>query len=153
MNSRFLTSNFPENHFCRLNCYIVRSPEIETGIPLTDKNGNDVLPGETSQIAARAGVNSTTISRAMLQAPVFFLPPLILTQFPLFKKMVAKNPSVAIPISTFLLLVSFGIGLPATVAIFPQISEIDVKDVEGKYQNLKDGEGNPIIKFYYNKGL
>lgn len=55
-----------------LNCYIVRSPEIDTGVPLQDANGNDVLPGERSNIAAAAGVHSTTASRAILQAPVYF---------------------------------------------------------------------------------
>ena len=58
-----------------LNCYIVRSPEIETGIPLLNEHHETVLKGETSQVAARAGVNSTTLSRAILQAPVYFVPP------------------------------------------------------------------------------
>ena len=58
-----------------LNCYIVRAPEIETGIPLQDAAGHDVLPGSTSQVAAAAGVYSTTASRALLQAPISALPP------------------------------------------------------------------------------
>merc|ERR1719480_268178 len=52
-----------------LNCYVVRSPEIVTGIPLFDEHGDPVLPMEdnTSSIAARRGVESTTASRAILQ--------------------------------------------------------------------------------------
>eukprot|EP00985_Skeletonema_marinoi_P022529 scaffold14409_cov80-Skeletonema_marinoi.AAC.1 len=38
-----------------LNCYVVRSPEIDTGVPLVDGDGNGVLPNETSNIAAERG--------------------------------------------------------------------------------------------------
>merc|ERR1712176_568415 len=76
-----------------LNCYIVRSPEITSGIPLMDADGNDVLPGQTSQVAATRGVNSTTLSRAMLQAPVYFLSPLLVSNGPILKQMVVKHPA------------------------------------------------------------
>lgn len=139
-----------------LNCYIVRSPEIDTGIPLLDERGNDVMPGETSQTAAAQGVYSTTASRAALQAPVYFLPPLLMSSIPFLKNMIARNPATSLPITTYLLLVSFGLGLPATVAIFPQISEISVDEVEEKFQrHLKSSKGNHDVptKLYYNKGL
>jgi O-antigen/teichoic acid export membrane protein len=137
-----------------LNCYIVRSPEISSGISLVDENGVDVLPGETSKIAAERGVNLTTMSRAVLQAPVFFLPPLLMSSVPLFANAVAKNPMLRVPMSTYLLLVCFGIGLPASVAIFPQMGEIRVEEAEEKYHNLrneKTGKGYEVL--FYNKGL
>ena len=135
-----------------LNCYIVRSPEILTGISLVDENGTDVLPGETSKIAAERGVNLTTMSRAVLQAPVFFLPPFLMSS--IFASTVSKNPMLRVPMSTYLLLVCFGIGLPASVAIFPQMGEIRVEDAEEKYhslQNEKSGKGYEVL--FYNKGL
>lgn len=136
-----------------LNCYIVRSPEIEFGIPLQSADGTNVMPGATSQEAARRGVVSTTASRAILQAPVYFLPPVLLGVGPL-RRYLVKSPQMAVPITTFLLLVSFGVGLPATIAIFPQISEIDANDVEEKFQHLRDPvTQQPYQKFYYNKGL
>lgn len=136
-----------------LNCYIVRSPEIDSGIPLLDADGNDVLPGQTSQVAATRGVNSTTLSRALLQAPVYFLPPLLVSSGPI-KRVIAKHPMLAVPITTYLLLVSFGVGLPATVAIFPQIAEIDPNDVEEQFQHLRHHKTQqPYSSFYYNKGL
>ncbi|KAL3771879.1 hypothetical protein ACHAWO_008665 [Cyclotella atomus] len=137
-----------------LNCYIVRSPEISSGISLVDENGLDVLPGETSKIAAERGVNLTTMSRAVLQAPVFFLPPLLMSSVPLFANAVAKNPMLRVPMSTYLLLVCFGIGLPASVAIFPQMGEIRVEEAEEKYRNLRHestGKGYEVL--FYNKGL
>jgi tricarboxylate carrier len=136
-----------------LNCYIVRSPEMDTGIPLLNAQGEVVLPGENSLEAAKRGVYSTTASRALLQAPVYFLPPVLLSLGAL-KPYLTKNPTATVPITTFLLLASFGVGLPATVAIFPQISEISADQVENKFQHLRDPKTDkPYEVFYYNKGL
>ena len=141
-----------------LNCYIVRSPEIDSGIPLMDEDGSLIQvesdgSNSTSQEAARRGVNSTTVSRALLQAPVYFLPPLLMGLGPL-AKVVAKNPASRVPMTTFLLLTSFGLGLPATVAIFPQITSIKADEVEEKFQLLKNPKTQtPYSTFYYNKGL
>jgi len=131
-----------------LNCYIVRSPELETGIPLLDAQGNDVLPGTTSMEAARRGVYATTASRAMLQAPVYFLPPMIMA---LGRKFIPTK--MVVPMTTYLLLTCFGIGLPATVAIFPVMSRLRADQVEERFQHLRDAQGKPYETFYYNKGL
>lgn len=137
-----------------LNCYIVRSPEIDTGIPLVNGDGDDVLPNETSKIAAERGVNSTTFSRALLQAPVYFLPPLLMGAIPPLKNALLRNPMMRVPMTTYLLLVCFGIGLPASVAVFPQMGEIKVDEAEEKYHNLQDEKsGKPYKVLYYNKGL
>ena len=138
-----------------LNCYIVRSPEIDTGVPLVNSDGEDVLPNETSKVAAERGVNSTTLSRAMLQAPVYFLPPFLMGIVPPLKNMIQRNPMMRVPMTTYLLLVCFGIGLPASVAIFPQMGEIKVEEAEEKYHNLQDvkSDGRPYKVLYYNKGL
>jgi len=137
-----------------LNCYVVRSPEIDTGIPLTDSKGKDVLPGETSQVAAKKGVESTTASRALLQAPVFFLPPVLMGALPPIRSLIEKNPRARVPLTTFLVLVAFGLGLPATIAVFPQVAELDADKAESKYRSLTNPEtSKPYEKFYYNKGL
>jgi len=138
-----------------LNCYIVRSPEIDSGVPLVNSNGDDVLPNETSKIAAERGVNSTTLSRALLQAPVYFLPPVLMGAIPLVKNALLRNPAMRVPVTTYLLLVCFGIGLPASVAIFPQMGEIKVEDAEEKYHKLQDEKngGKPYEVLFYNKGL
>jgi sideroflexin-5 len=146
-----------------LNCYIVRSPEITTGIPLLNEQGENVVAATTSddnessllsQIAAARGVYSTTASRAILQAPVYFLPPLLLATVGPLRNLLTKSPALTVPITTYLLLVSFGVGLPATVAIFPQISSIPASDVEAKFQHLREPKTQkPYEVFYYNKGL
>mmetsp|Transcript_23086 Transcript_23086/g.32332 ORF Transcript_23086/g.32332 Transcript_23086/m.32332 type:complete len:427 (+) Transcript_23086:100-1380(+) len=137
-----------------LNCYIVRSPEIDSGIPLTNEKGENVLEGETSQEAAKRGVHSTTASRAILQAPVYFLPPALLGTVGPLKSYLAKNPGMVVPVTTYLLLVSFGVGLPATVGIFPQICELKADEAEEKFHHLRDPKTNkPYEVYYYNKGL
>ncbi len=141
-----------------LNCYIVRSPEIESGIPLLDEDGQTVMITDAdgtlvpalSQEAATRGVNSTTLSRAILQAPVYFLPAVLMGFGPLAR----APPSARVPLTTFLLLTSFGLGLPVTVAIFPQITSIDAEQVEHAYQNLHNAKTQaPYSVYYYNKGL
>jgi hypothetical protein len=130
-----------------LNCYIVRSPEIDTGVPLLNERMEYVLPGEASIIAAKRGVYSTTASRAILQMPTYFIPPLILDTVAPLKHYLAENPLMTVPVTTFLLLVSFGIGLPCAVGLFPQVSTIGAEDAEEKFRRLG------FDKFYYNKGL
>jgi hypothetical protein len=135
-----------------LNCYIVRSPEIDSGVPLLDQHGRSVSDTETSQEAAKRGVHSTTLSRAILPVPVCFIPPLLM--IPLQKNFLKNNPSLAVPITTYVLLTSFGIGLPFTIALFPQIAEIDASEVEAKFHHLRDPETDaPYKVYYYNKGL
>lgn len=130
-----------------LNCYIVRRPEISVGVPLLNDKMEVVLPGQTSNMAAAKGVYSTTASRAVLQMPTYFIPPLILDTVAPLKQFMADYPTFIVPITTFLLLVSFGIGLPAAVGIFPQISCVKADEVEEQFQELGYDE------FYYNKGL
>lgn len=50
-----------------MNCYIVRAPEMDVGVPVLDGQGNDILPGKLSKVAATKGVYETTASRAFLQ--------------------------------------------------------------------------------------
>jgi len=141
-----------------LNCYVVRSPEITTGIPLQDKHGNPLLlphrDDNSSRVAGRRGVESTTLSRAILQAPVYFVPSVLMGVVPPLRRLVEHHPRTRIPLTTFLVLVSFGLGLPATIAIFPQISELKASEAEQKYRELIDPETNqPYEVFRYNKGL
>jgi sideroflexin-5 len=185
-----------------LNCYIVRAPEIQTGIPLLNEDGQDVyaidrssptttnmstadvmtvfhddgtnssatntsssssssstkdpptttMTTTTSSIAAARGVYATTASRALLQAPVYFVPPVLVGT--IFHAYVQQFPYRTLPLTTFLLLCSFGLGLPAAVAIFPQRSSISAQHVESHFQQLINPKTQqPYTIFYYDKGL
>mmetsp|Transcript_7362 Transcript_7362/g.10802 ORF Transcript_7362/g.10802 Transcript_7362/m.10802 type:complete len:152 (-) Transcript_7362:1825-2280(-) len=135
--------------------YCPGSPEMESGIPLLNNQGDPIRASGRqlySQQAAKVGVLTTTASRAILQTPVYLVPPLLLeTITPLHTYMVEHS---SIPLTTFLLLTSFGFGLPAAVAIFPQRGRISSQDVEPKFRSLIDPATNqPYKEFYYNKGL
>ena len=167
------------------NCYIMRCSELETGVPLLDEHGQNIVVGlpavaavaklpapapvdddtgddkettatttiteaisSSSQIAARYAVYATTASRALLQVPTFCIPPLLLDSSWLpFKAYVQTHPSAEVPITTFLLLLSFGIGLPIVIGLVPQRSTIKATDVESKFTNLG------YDYFYFDKGL
>ena len=64
-----------------------------------------------------------------------------------------RSPKYSVPVTTYLLLVSFGVGLPATTAIFPQISTVDATQVEEKFgpplQKLPEVGDPPIIRWIY----
>lgn len=136
-----------------LNCFIVRYPEIGAGVPLLDPH--DLTPvfssDQTSVEAARKGVYETVASRAILQVPVYFIPPFLTST--LFRSTLASNPTLTVPLTTFLLLVSFGFGLPFAIAVFPQYGTIDRSQVESNFQQATDKSGQPIEVFKYNKGL
>ena len=167
------------------NCYIMRCSELETGVPLLDEHGQNIVVGlpavaavaklpapapvdddtgddkettatttiteaisSSSQIAARYAVYATTASRALLQVPTFCIPPLLLDSSWLpFKAYVQTHPSAEVPITTFLLLLSFGIGLPIVIGLVPQRSTIKATEVESKFTNLG------YDYFYFDKGL
>jgi len=143
-----------------LNCYIVRAPEIETGVDLLDEDHNTIsMPlGEKSQLAAAKGVYETVASRAILQIPVYFVPPALMVVVPVLKNVVAHNPSVAVPLTTYLLLLSFGLGLPGAIAVFPQFGTIDATELEDPFQRVtmidRDTGVTELRRcFKYNKGL
>eukprot|EP00658_Telonema_sp_P-2_P025069 TRINITY_DN20091_c0_g1_i3.p1 TRINITY_DN20091_c0_g1~~TRINITY_DN20091_c0_g1_i3.p1 ORF type:complete len:250 (+),score=48.66 TRINITY_DN20091_c0_g1_i3:535-1284(+) len=135
-----------------LNCYIVRRPEIVTGVPITDSEGNILAGGRKSNIAAGYGVNATVASRAFLQFPTFFLPPAFMA-LPPVAAMVAANPAIGLPLSTFLTMICFGFGLPAAIAVFPTELDVKVSDLEPEFHGLVDQDGKPIETVYFYKGL
>ena len=73
---------------------------------------------------------------------------------PPLRSLLERNPRARVPLTTFLVLVAFGLGLPATIAVFPQVAELDADKAESKYRSLVDpATSKPYEKFYYNKGL
>ena len=131
------------------------------------------LPG--SSAAARKAVHETVFSRIFLQVPVFFFPAIIMS-LPgapttpslshhrdrppqvdgastvrlgaVMKNLVRRLPQWELAINTFVLIIGFGFGLPATIAAFPQTGQIRRSDVEqDRFGEVKEET------LYYNKGL
>jgi len=129
------------------NCYIMRSSEISKGIVVSDDEGNVLAGGKRSIVAAQKAVQETVLSRAFLQIPVFFGTAAIMS-LPRIVTITAAHPASVIPMTTFVTMIMFGYGLPAAVAIFPQVGSLETSDLEESLQNE--------IKFLsvrYNKGL
>merc|ERR1719223_582824 len=132
------------------NCYIMRRPEIAGGATITDKDGKTLAGGKRSSNAARKAVEETVMSRAILQIPVFFVPAVAMS-LPPITALCASSPVLAVPLTTLLTIISFGFGLPAAVAYFPQIGSLTLDELEPELRELI--EDKTIDKVYYNKGL
>lgn len=133
------------------NAYIMRSPEIASGIALVDSNGLEVVPGARSSQAAKRAVMETVQSRIIMQLPTFFFPPMIMMVGPLAAA-AAASQVVNVSANVFLTLAFFGLGLPASVAVFPVMGEIKVEDID--LPHVKQAALDKGLKaVYYNKGL
>jgi len=131
------------------NCYIMRRPEISGGATITDKEGNVLANGLRSSIAAAKAVEETVVSRAILQVPTFLVPAVCMS-LPPIAALTASFPAVSVPLTTLMTIVSFGFGLPAAVAYFPQVGSLDVEDLEPELRALLDEN---VTEVFYNKGL
>ena len=122
-----------------VNCYIVRRGELDKGISVYNEGGIEL---GKSILAAEKALNEVILSRIALQVPVFGFPPLILATPP-FRRFLTKHPKLTLPVSTALLFIGFGFGLPASIAAFPQ---------KGTIEHVEPGLSarGPV---YYNKGL
>ena len=121
-----------------LNCFIVRRPEIDTGVALLHPQSLQPMfaADQPSYVAAKKGVMETVASRAILQVPVYFIPPFLTAT--IFSPVLVANPALSVPLTTFLLLVSFGYGLPFAIAVFPQFGDISAADVENHFKGISE---------------
>lgn len=134
-----------------LNAFIVRKPEMSTGITLFDANGNNVgTSGAKSKVAARKAVRDTVITRILVQFPVFLIPPLLMSVPPI-ATIAGLSSTIHLTLISFFTTVSFGLGLPAAVAWYPQIGAVTEREVE---EEFKEAVANaPGQKLYYNRGM
>ena len=124
-----------------VNCLIMRWPETEQGIAVFDQSGKEV---GLSKVAARKAIQETVVSRVLLQLPVFLFPP-VMTLLPPIAKFLRRHPRYNTPIMTAFLFLGFGLGLPASIAAFPQEGVIQETELESELR------GHGHLK--YNKGL
>ena len=133
-----------------INVILMRRGELVTGIDVLDDSGHVV---GTSQRAAKKALTEMTLSRMALPLPVFALPPIGSALIDSMTNLTRNRPRMSLAVNATLLFLGFGLGLPATIAIFPQIGTVHVDELEEKFQHLKDREGNAITALRYNKGL
>jgi len=131
------------------NCVLMRYSELKEGIQVKDPEGNVI---GNSKEAAKKALLETAISRALLPIPCFAVPPLVMTlleRLPAF----ARRPRLHIPVLGVVSCLSFGLGLPVAIALFPQFAEIDKERLEPELRAKLDGMGGGHGRVIYNKGL
>lgn len=92
-------------------------------------------------------MRETAITRVILPAPIFLLPPIVMTML-----QNAALPSklrflIHVGVST----AAFGLGLPFALACFPQKSKMSVDDVEPEIRAKARELG--LSEIMFNKGL
>ncbi|KAI9469969.1 MAG: Tricarboxylate/iron carrier [Benjaminiella poitrasii] len=131
------------------NVFLMRGKEIREGIDVFTETGERV--GKSKQ-AGLAAVSQVAISRILTNAPVLIIPPLLLAR--LEKTQFIRNrPRWIMPLNFGLITLSLMTALPAAIAVFPQLGELKTETMEKEFRGLKDTDGNPIDKLYFNKGL
>jgi len=146
-----------------INVYYEQQQQQQEEIKSKDSNSNnntEVVVIGTSQIAAKKGLKEMVISMMVLPLPVFLLPPIGLSMIesfgnksPAIKNMLMKNKYATVGINAMFVLLGFTFGLPATIALFPQIGTVPVTELEDRFHNLRDRNNDPIQYLQYNKGL
>lgn len=126
------------------NVFLMRNNELTEGIDVMDKNHNVV---GTSKVAARKAVLSTAGTRVVLPAPILIIPPIVMSMLEK-TRFLQSNPRWHLPFNALACTVSFGLALPATIALFPQYASIATKDLEPEIQAATSEE-----VLIFNKGL
>lgn len=132
-----------------LNVLIMRSKEMQEGITLVDKDGNE--QGK-SPIIGKSAVLKTAATRVILPIPPLLLPTLA---FYIMEKknLVPKRKAAKLLTETLIFFISMAFAPPLCCAIFEQTSKVHVSTLETKFHDLIDANGNKITELYYNKGL
>eukprot|EP01119_Soliformovum_irregulare_P019762 TRINITY_DN6326_c0_g1_i1.p1 TRINITY_DN6326_c0_g1~~TRINITY_DN6326_c0_g1_i1.p1 ORF type:complete len:331 (+),score=70.01 TRINITY_DN6326_c0_g1_i1:130-993(+) len=131
------------------NVFLMRGNEAKEGIALRDEAGRE-LYGKSPAAGFKA-LEQTALSRVIIALPILTLPPLIMNAAE--KSLLVRYPRLRIPLNLGIITTMLWAALPATLALFPQISSIPAKKLEPRFQGMKDPEGKTIETFYYNRGL
>ncbi|XP_041697393.1 sideroflexin-5 isoform X3 [Coregonus clupeaformis] len=126
------------------NVGLMRHIELSEGVDVLDGNGN-VLG--SSKIAAKHAIMETAFTRVVLPMPIFVLPPIVMSyleKLPLLQ----TNRRLLLPIHSLVCLATFSLSLPLAISLFPQMSQIDVSQLEPEIAMATDCK---VVT--YNKGL
>ncbi|CEP60178.1 Fsf1p LALA0_S01e04764g [Lachancea lanzarotensis] len=132
-----------------INVFLMRGSEIQKGISVYDKNGDEV---GTSKKAAFLAVGETALSRVINATPIMVLPPLLLVRL---QKGVLKGKSLTVQTlaNLGLILGTSLAALPFALGVFPQYQRIDVHKLEDHLKNQKDQHGDTIKQVWFNRGI
>ncbi|XP_035273726.1 sideroflexin-5a isoform X1 [Anguilla anguilla] len=126
------------------NVVLMRNSELTEGIDVLDSNGDVV---GTSKIAAKHALLETALTRVVLPMPILVLPPVVmafLERLPLLQ----AHRRLVLPVHSLVCLAAFGLALPLAISLFPQMSQIEVSQLEPEIAMATNDKA-----VTYNKGL
>ena len=88
----------------------------------------------------------------VLSAPIFIIPGVsmfLIDKMGMIPKTRAPKTVLELAVITF----SLWIAMPISVSLFPQRGEMKASDIEPEFRDIKNGKGQIVDRFYYNKGL
>jgi hypothetical protein len=132
-----------------VNVFLMRGKEVREGINVFTEDGESI--GKSKQ-AGMSAVSQVAISRILTNAPVLIIPPILLGRLQK-TEFIKARPKLVVPLNFGLIALSLMTALPAAIAVFPQVGELETSSMEKEFQGLKDSQGHPIKKLYFNKGL
>lgn len=131
------------------NCFAMRAIEMRDGIDVLDEHGRS---HGKSQSAGRLAVGKTAFSRVAVSAAALTIQPIVMSLLER-RGMFARSPRLYQPINFAVINFSLFAGIPASIALFPQVCSVPARRLESRFHTMRDENGAPITKFYYNKGL
>uniref|UniRef100_A0A8C8M5Y4 Sideroflexin 5 n=1 Tax=Oncorhynchus tshawytscha TaxID=74940 RepID=A0A8C8M5Y4_ONCTS len=126
------------------NVGLMRHNELSEGIDVLDENGNVV---GSSKIAAKHAIMETAFTRVVLPMPIFVLPPIIMSYLEKLP-FLQTNRRLLLPIHSLVCLATFSLSLPLAISLFPQMSQIEVSQLEPE---IAMATNSKVVT--YNKGL
>lgn len=153
--ARFLVMNAFLNYLAAAfagaaNLALMRFKETKEGVVVQNEKGDESFG--KSVIAGKQAIYETALSRFILPFPVIFFPALTFSLLAKLK-MVPKNSVAAKLLEASLCILSLTVSLPASVALFKQRAEVEAKDLEESFWDVKNTDGEKMERFYFNKGL
>ncbi|KAJ8248156.1 hypothetical protein GJAV_G00238930 [Gymnothorax javanicus] len=155
--TRYGLRSLPIQAFCRsvlpvplaallaaFNVLVVRGEELNNGIQVFDSSGNTI---GFSQKAGIKAVNDTALSRVALIGTSAAMPSLFIA---LLKRMgvLQKRPLLVAPVRHISTVLVFGLMVPISFSLFPQLCMIKKSDLETELQATAADE-----ELFYHRGL
>ncbi|XP_071337465.1 sideroflexin-4 [Trachinotus anak] len=126
------------------NVSTVRSKESETGVRVFDSSGN---PVGISKAAGQKAVNETALSRAAMFGVTAAVPNLLVSLLKRTRPF-QRNPMLVAPLRHISVAFVFGLMIPVSLSLFPQLGTIKREKLEEELQAAAaDGQ------LFYHRGL
>lgn len=132
------------------NIAFTRMDEMTSGVNVFDEDGKTY---GTSCIAGQTGVMQSALTRCVLvPCACLLIPPIFMTGLGRLNLLPA-SARMKMMVEIGIIFASLQGALPAALAVFPQTIKFKVEDLESKFSDARDENGNKIQYLYGNKGL